>query len=78
MRQGFAKHFQNLNLKPSRVEKHGYNEPKELYHERVKIPNKLNKTKMKAYTPTNVVLVSTTPAPNITTMLELLIHELPI
>jgi hypothetical protein len=43
VRQGFAKHFQNLNLKPSRAEKHGYNEPKELYHERVKIPNKLRK-----------------------------------
>jgi hypothetical protein len=30
-----------LNPKPAKVENHGYNEPQELYHERVKIPNRL-------------------------------------
>jgi hypothetical protein len=37
VRQGFAKHFQNLNLEPARIKNHGYSELKELYHERFRI-----------------------------------------
>ncbi len=37
VRQGFVEHFQNLNPKPARAENHGYSEPKELYHEKVRI-----------------------------------------
>jgi hypothetical protein len=40
VKQGFAEHFQNLNLKPARVKSHGHIEPENLYHERVKIPNR--------------------------------------
>jgi hypothetical protein len=43
VKQRFAEHFQNLNLKPSRVGNHGHIEPKGLYHERVKTPNRLKK-----------------------------------
>jgi hypothetical protein len=39
--QGFAKHFHNLNLEPTRVGNHGHIEPELLYHERVEIPNRL-------------------------------------
>jgi len=55
VKQGTAKHFQNLNLKPSRVGNHGLIEPEDMYHEKVKIPNifkkqiwRNNKVKMKA------------------------------
>jgi hypothetical protein len=55
VKQGFVEPFQNLNLKLARVENHGYNELKELYHENLKIPYKFeeqiwrdNKVKMKA------------------------------
>ncbi len=41
MKQGFVEHFQNLNPKPTRTEDHGDFEPKDLYHERVKIPDRL-------------------------------------
>jgi len=41
--QGFAKHFQNLNLEPIRTKNHGHVELKDLYHEKVKIPNRLTK-----------------------------------
>jgi hypothetical protein len=64
VKQGFAKHFQNLNLKPTRVNNHGYNDPKELYHEKVRIPYRFgeqiwrnNKVEMKAQSITIVVLV---------------------
>jgi hypothetical protein len=40
VRQGFAKHFKNLNPKLLSVGNHGHIELKDLYHERVKIPNK--------------------------------------
>ncbi len=43
VKQGFVEHFQNLNLKPIRVEYHGYSEPEELYHERVKILTRFKK-----------------------------------
>ncbi len=33
MKQGFVEHFQNLNLKPARIEDHGEFKPKDLYHE---------------------------------------------
>jgi thioredoxin-related protein len=39
VRQVFAKHFQNLNLKLAKVGNHGYIELKDLYHERVRILN---------------------------------------
>jgi hypothetical protein len=41
VRQGFVEHFQNLNLKATSPKNHGYNEPNEMYHERVKIPDRL-------------------------------------
>jgi hypothetical protein len=41
VKQGFAEHFQNLNLEPSRIKTHGPIEPEDLYHEKVKILNKL-------------------------------------
>jgi hypothetical protein len=37
VKQGFAEHLQNLNPEPSRAKDHGDFEPKDLYHERVKI-----------------------------------------
>jgi hypothetical protein len=37
VRQGFAKHFQILNPKPSKAEDHGDFELEDLYHERVRI-----------------------------------------
>ncbi len=40
MRQGFAEHFQHLNLEPARIRNHGHIEPKGMYHERVKIPDR--------------------------------------
>ncbi len=40
VKQGFAKHFQNLNPKPTRTKDHGNFEPEDLYHEKVKIPNR--------------------------------------
>jgi hypothetical protein len=43
VRQGFAKHFQNLNPKLARVGNHGHIEPEDLYHERVRIPNRFRK-----------------------------------
>jgi hypothetical protein len=41
VRQGFAKHFQNLNPKPTRVGNNGQIKPKDIYHKKVKIPNRL-------------------------------------
>ncbi len=41
MRQGFAKHLKHLNPEPTRVGNHGLIELEDLYHEGVKIPNKL-------------------------------------
>jgi hypothetical protein len=43
MKQGFVEHFQNLNLKLARIRNHGHIEPKDLYHKKVKIPNKFIK-----------------------------------
>ncbi len=40
VKQGFAEHFQNLNLKLARIKSHGHIEPEDLYHEKVKIPNR--------------------------------------
>ncbi len=37
MRQGFTEHFYNFNPKLARIENHGHIEPKDLYHEKVKI-----------------------------------------
>jgi hypothetical protein len=41
VRQGFAKHFQNLDPKPTIVGNHGHIEVEDLYHEKVKIIDKL-------------------------------------
>ncbi len=38
MRQGYVEHFLNPNPKLVKVDKHGHVEPKDLYHERVRIP----------------------------------------
>ncbi len=41
VKQGFAAHFQNLNLKLAKIRNHGHIEPEDLYHERVKILDRL-------------------------------------
>jgi hypothetical protein len=41
VKQGLVEHFQNLNLKPARVGNHGHIKPKDLYHERVRILDRL-------------------------------------
>ncbi len=41
MRQGFVEHFQNLNLKPTRIGNHRPIKQEDLYHERVKILDRL-------------------------------------
>jgi hypothetical protein len=43
VRQGFAEHFQNLSPKLAKAKDHGDFEQEVLYHERVKIPNRLRK-----------------------------------
>jgi len=43
VRQGFAEHFQNLNLELARAKNHGYIELEDLYHDKVKIPNGFRK-----------------------------------
>ncbi len=65
MRQRFVEHFQNLNLELARVGNHGHIELEDLYHERVKIPNKFrkqiwknNKIKMRVQTMADVVPIS--------------------
>ncbi len=41
VRQGFAKHFQNLNPKPARIRNHGHIKLEDIYHEKVKILDRL-------------------------------------
>ncbi len=55
MRQGFVEHFQNLNPKLARVGNHGHIKPEDLYHEKVRITDRLreqiwreNRLEMKA------------------------------
>jgi hypothetical protein len=43
VRKGFAEHFQNLNLKPTRIWNHGHIKPKNLYHEKVKFLDRFKK-----------------------------------
>jgi hypothetical protein len=40
VRPRFIEHFQNLNLKPTKIEDHGDFELKDLYHERLRILNR--------------------------------------
>ncbi len=40
-KQGFVGHFLNLNPKLTKVGNHGHTEPEDLYHERVKILDRL-------------------------------------
>ncbi len=40
VRQGFAEHFQNLDVEPARVGNHGHIEVENLYHERINIINR--------------------------------------
>ncbi len=72
MRQGFVEHFKNLNPKPKRIEKHGHIEPQDLYHERVKIPNKFkehiyrdNIVEMRVHFVADVIPISLALAPNL-------------
>jgi hypothetical protein len=72
VRQGFAKHFQNLNPKPARVRNHGHIEPKDLYHEKVRIPNKLreqifkkNRVEMRAQTVVDVIPIYVAHVPSL-------------
>jgi len=72
VRPGFVEHFQNLNLQLVKVEDHGDFELKDLYHERVKIPNrpkeqilKNNRVEMRAQSMTNIVPIFVTPTPNL-------------
>jgi hypothetical protein len=41
VRQGFVEHFQDLNPKLAKARNHGLIELEDLYHERVKIPDRL-------------------------------------
>jgi hypothetical protein len=43
VRPRFVEHFQNLNLKLAKVKNNGDFELKDLYHERVRIPNRPKK-----------------------------------
>jgi hypothetical protein len=43
VRQRFVEYFQNLYPKFAKVENHGYIELRDLYREKVKIPNRLRK-----------------------------------
>jgi len=72
VKQGFVEHFQNLNLEPARIENHGHIEPKDLYHERVRILNRLRKQiwrdnimEMIVQIVANIVPVFVTLAPNL-------------
>ncbi len=72
MKQRLAEHLYNLNPKFVRVEDHGNFEPKDLYHERVKILNKFKKknwknniAEMKAQTVEDVVPIFVALAPNL-------------
>ncbi len=72
VRQGFVEYFQNLNPKPIRVENHGYSELEELYHERIRIPNRVrkqiwrnNRVEMKIETVVDVILVFLAPTPSL-------------
>ncbi len=75
MRQGFVEHFQNLNLDLVRIWNHGHIEPKDLNHERVRIPNRLkeliyrnNKVKTRAQVVANVVPISIA-------LVQILLHQ---
>jgi hypothetical protein len=69
VKQGFIEHFQNLNnQEPIKVGNHGHIELKGLYHERVKILDRLrkqiwrqNKMEMKVQTMADVILVFIAP-----------------
>jgi hypothetical protein len=72
VRQGFTEHFQNPNPKLARVGNHGHVEPKDLYHEKVKILDRLkehiwkeNIVEMGAQTVANVVLIFVAPIPSL-------------
>jgi hypothetical protein len=72
VRQGFVKHFQNLNLKLARVGNHRHIEPKDMYHERVRIPYRLreqiwkkNRVEMRAQTMVDVVPISIALIPSL-------------
>jgi hypothetical protein len=43
VKQGFVKHFQNLNPKLARIGIHGLIELEDLYHEMVRILDRFNK-----------------------------------
>jgi hypothetical protein len=71
VRQIFAKHFQNLNLEPTRAKNHGHVEPEDLYHESVKIPNrpiqhiwKNNRVEMRVQNMANVIPICVAFVPN--------------
>jgi len=72
VRQRFVEHFQNLNLEPIRVGNHGHIELEDLYHERVKIPNRFrehiwreNIVEMRAQIVANVIPISIIPIPSL-------------
>jgi len=72
VRPRFVEHFQNLNLKLAKVEDHGNFELKDLYHERVRIPNRPkeqiwrnNRMEMRAQSMANIISIFVTPTPNL-------------
>jgi hypothetical protein len=72
VRQGLVEHFQIPNPKPIGTKDHGNFEPTDLYHERVKILDRLrkqiwrnNKVEMRAQIVANVILIFVAPAPNL-------------
>ncbi len=72
MRPGIVEHFQNLKLKLAELEDNGDFELKDLYHEKVKIPNrpkeqiwKNNRMEMRAQSMANIVPIFVTFAPKL-------------
>jgi hypothetical protein len=72
VRQGFVEHFQNLNLKPTRIRNHGHIKPKDMYHEKVRILDRLrqqtwrkNTMEMRALTMADVIPIYVAPIPTL-------------
>jgi hypothetical protein len=72
VRQGYVEHFQNLNPERARANNHGYSELEELYHDKVRILNKLkesikrdNKVEMKTQIVADVIPIFVIPTLNL-------------
>jgi len=72
VKQGFVEHFQNLHLELVRIRNHGHIELEDMYHERVKIPNRFekqiwikNRMEMRAQTVVDVIPILVAPIPSL-------------